>query len=403
MNTTTLVTTGFLGVAIGGLLLLGFGNSQAQNTLLPFQGHLTGADGQPVVDGAKVVQFKMYDAPVSGTAVWAGEVHKLSVNEGLVNTMLGTKTSLSGVDFSNSTYLEITVDADGDGAITAADPPLLPRQVIVPAVFAAEAANSRLVEGVDMLDNGALNPAVVADGSFPLAKLTDDGGDPSQGLLAEHIASGAVTGDEIRDQTITLDDLAESVTELLNLGLNPAGSITAFGGAAENVPDGWLLCDGTALDSDDYPTLHQAIQTAWGNGTTGPGATPGETDFNLPDLRGRFLRGVSGESDRDPDKNSRVEIRAGANAGNFVGSAQLSQMQSHQHFIMNGTLNSSASGKLVGQTNAPYLSLRMISNSASSNYQLTGSGGIPDRGLTNSVGGAETRPINVNVNYIIKF
>jgi hypothetical protein len=96
-----------------------------------------------------VVQFKIYDAPVGGTVVWAGEVHKLSVNEGLVNTILGTTTSLAGVDFAKTVYLEITIDADGDDTIGSADPPLLPRQIILPAVFAVEALDARDLDGYD--------------------------------------------------------------------------------------------------------------------------------------------------------------------------------------------------------------------------------------------------------------
>src|SRR5690349_3351459 len=112
--------------------------------LLPFQGRLSDANGQALPDGARVVQFKIYDAPVGGRALWNGEVQKLSVNGGLVSTLLGTKADLSGIDFNSQVYLELTIDANGDNSITLADPPLLPRQSILPAVFAAESANSRL-------------------------------------------------------------------------------------------------------------------------------------------------------------------------------------------------------------------------------------------------------------------
>ena len=63
--------------------------------LLPFQGRLTDASGVPVADGAKVVQFKISDAPTGGTAVWNGEVQKVTVNGGLVSTLLGRKADLS--------------------------------------------------------------------------------------------------------------------------------------------------------------------------------------------------------------------------------------------------------------------------------------------------------------------
>src|SRR4029450_2976648 len=90
--------------------------AQAGNHLLPFQGRHTDADGQAIPDGARLVQFKIYDAPVGGRAVWNGEVQKLSVNGGLVSTLLGTKADLSAVDFNRQIYLELTVDANGDGS-----------------------------------------------------------------------------------------------------------------------------------------------------------------------------------------------------------------------------------------------------------------------------------------------
>ncbi len=149
------------------LLLATSAVAQTVPKLLPFQGHLTNAEGE-VVDGeAKIVQFKIYDAPVSGAPVWAGEVHKLSVNQGLVNTLLGTKTAFPDrygpdegtVMFSKPLYLEITVDAqeedaDGHGIIDAADPPLLPRQVILPAVHAKTADQAAHADVADQLTNG---------------------------------------------------------------------------------------------------------------------------------------------------------------------------------------------------------------------------------------------------------
>ena len=179
-------------------------DSTASPSLLPFQARLTDATGVTIPDGARVVQFKMYDAPVGGTAVWAGEVHKLTVNGGLVNTILGSKVSLSGVDFSGRVYLEITVDATGDDNITAADPPLLPRQSVVPAIFAAEAGNTRTVEGVDLINeaNGTLNPALIANDSITGAQLAGNSVDGGE------IVDGAVATSDLGDAQVTAAKIA---------------------------------------------------------------------------------------------------------------------------------------------------------------------------------------------------
>src|SRR5206468_12666617 len=78
--------------------------------LLPFQGRLTDQSGMPVSNGVRLVQFKIYDVPTGGSPVWAGELHRTTVNGGLVNVILGTKTPFATVIFERLLYLEITVD-----------------------------------------------------------------------------------------------------------------------------------------------------------------------------------------------------------------------------------------------------------------------------------------------------
>ncbi len=65
--------------------------------------------------------------------------------------------------------------------------------------------------------------------------------------------------------------------------LTPAGAIMAF--ARSSAPNSnWLVCDGRAVSRSTYANLFAAIGTTWGAGN-------GSTTFNLPDLRGVFLRG----------------------------------------------------------------------------------------------------------------
>src|SRR5881227_1132787 len=97
-----------------------------------------------------------------------------------------------------------------------------------------------------------------------------------------------------------------------------SGMVFAYAGNV--VPQGFLLCDGSSLDSRDnrYKNLFAAIGTAHGG--------DGNPVFNLPDYRGLFLRGVDQGRGTDPDANN-IEIRrapagTSGNAGNKVGSIQ---------------------------------------------------------------------------------
>ena len=59
---------------------------------------------------------------------------------------------------------------------------------------------------------------------------------------------------------------------------NITGSITMYAGAT--APDGWLICDGSAISRTDYADLFSVIGTTYGTGD-------GSTTFNIPDLQGR--------------------------------------------------------------------------------------------------------------------
>ncbi len=127
-------------MSIGFVLLIFAPATLAQSErFLPFQGRLTDSAGKPVSDGQHKIQFEIYDAPTDGATVWDGEIHTVMVSGGLVSVVLGTKTPFDdSFAFNKTLYLEITVDVNGDSVINQDDPPMLPRQLIVPAIFAQE-------------------------------------------------------------------------------------------------------------------------------------------------------------------------------------------------------------------------------------------------------------------------
>jgi microcystin-dependent protein len=69
----------------------------------------------------------------------------------------------------------------------------------------------------------------------------------------------------------------------VNDGSSPVGSIIWH--AAETAPDGYLVCDGSAISRSTYSALYSVIGTLYGVGD-------GSTTFNIPDLRSEFIRGA---------------------------------------------------------------------------------------------------------------
>lgn len=110
--------------------------------------------------------------------------------------------------------------------------------------------------------------------------------------------------------------------------LAPIGSIVGYmGSAASIVGTGWLECNGQGVTSAAYPLLYAVI----GHNFGGQGGT-----FNLPDLRGQFLRGVD-DSGRniDPDAASRAPSATGLQAI-APGSSQPDAFGAHSHNTYSG-------------------------------------------------------------------
>lgn len=65
----------------------------------------------------------------------------------------------------------------------------------------------------------------------------------------------------------------------------PAGIMQIWPHEIDKIPDGWLPCDGRAVNREEYPELFDAIGTKYGSGD-------GSTTFNLPNLNDRVPVGV---------------------------------------------------------------------------------------------------------------
>lgn len=138
-------------------------------------------------------------------------------------------------------------------------------------------------------------------------------------------------------------------------------------------PEGWLVCDGSAVSRTDYADLYAAIGTVWGDGDQ-------IATFNLPDLRGEFVRGL--------------DAGRGVDADRVFASAQGDMFKQHGH---TSYYCSTHTGVSIGGT-------------WRSNYAEEPGGIYADKVtegefVTDSLdvsAGFETRPRNVAMTYAIK-
>jgi microcystin-dependent protein len=217
--------------------------------------------------------------------------------------------------------------------------------------------------------------SAIADGSITPAKLSagkptwDTSGNltatsfigPVTGNVTGNL-TGNVTGNLTGTASAVADgsvSLAKLVTEIQQ-ALLPSGAVMAF--AMNSAPTGWLSANGAAISRTVYSALFTAIGTLYGAGD-------GSTTFNIPDLRGYFVRGVGTNSD-------------GTAAGTF-GTKQADDFKRHSHVILGGTGTGTAgNGALSRAANG--------GADMSSNESPT-------------TGGTETRPRNIAMLYCIKF
>jgi microcystin-dependent protein len=225
-------------------------------------------------------------------------------------------------------------------------------------------------------------------------------------IVRANVPNTFQNGDTLSAQKVNDDfsSLDGRVTTLeMGAGV-PSGTIVSFGG--EIAPAGWLPCDGTELDGTNakFAALYAAIGTAYGGNTT-------SMQFNLPDLRGRFLRGWDHGAGHDPEASARAATASGGNAGDAVGSQQSDQIHTHNHPLSDpGHTHQSVAALSGGEYLMWGGGAGMCVQAAMLNGGNCTAGGMvnPATGAAGTgvslqpAGGAETRPLNITVNYIIK-
>ncbi len=173
--------------------------------------------------------------------------------------------------------------------------------------------------------------------------------------IAKRDSSGRVKTDDGGSGTDAVNH-----NDLDELDTVPAGAVMYF--AMDSAPDGWLKANGATISRTTFSALFAAIGTTFGTGD-------GSSTFELPDLRGEFIRGW--------------DDGRGVDSGRSFGSDQADEFKSHTHDVGCEQDSSDNTG-----------------------YPMAGGADKADfiaKGAALAEGGDETRPRNVALLACIKF
>lgn len=168
-----------------------------------------------------------------------------------------------------------------------------------------------------------------------------------------------------------LTQLSAAIQQLISNSVQAPGSVIYV--AKASAPSGYLKANGAAISRTTYAALFTAIGTTYGAGD-------GSTTFNLPDLRGEFIRGF--------------DDGRGVDTGRTLGSAQADALQNITGSALIRSPGSSSSGAFTqtGSTSVAY-----GGSSSASQYTLNFDASLVARTA------AETRPRNIALLPCIKY
>ena len=230
--------------------------------------------------------------------------------------------------------------------------------------------NALAQAGLDTLS--ALTPAAAASAYIPKTCIT------AKGTLISGTTADTPTALPLGLNTQYLQVNTACLTGLewvVGMGDTPVGTVNWF--TATTAPVGWLVADGRAVSRTTYSTLFGVIGTTYGIGDN-------STTFNLPDLRGMFLRGwdAAGGTAR------------GCDTGRAFGSTQGFALQNHCHWLE----------VFGGTAGRPEWACPNTACPTGASYPAAIAGpGMSTAGFTSTNGSSETRPMNVAMLPCIKW
>jgi len=286
-----------------------------------------------------------------------------------------TENSITGFHLANDSVgsdqiLAGAVDTAelADGAVTTVkldDLAVTDAKIADATITGSKLANSTVSE--TKLGNAAVSTIKIQDDAVTSPKIAD-------GTIIEgNLADGAVTTAKIADGAVTTSKFAGGLSI-------PVGAVFYF--AANSAPTGYLTCDGSAISRTTYADLFAVVSTTFGAGD-------GSTTFNLPDLRGEFIRGF--------------DAGKGTDSGRTFGSLQdqATAAPSTTAFTTNTAGNHTHTIPYAASSGFPASYPSISTGSGGSTLISTSAAGGHSHTITG--GDTETRPRNIALLPCIKY
>ncbi len=187
----------------------------------------------------------------------------------------------------------------------------------------------------------------------------------------------------------------------------PTGSVHMM--ATTTAPSGYLKCNGTAISRTTYAALFAIIGTTHGAGD-------GSSTFNVPDLRGEFVRGWDDSRGIDNGRNFGTSQSDNNKQHNHTASSTITD-PGHFHYIASDEAINGSNNRLENKTGQDlrFATGGFVGNDSRQDYVAAAVTGAADTGrsevkttgisasvtVANSAAG-ESRPRNIAMMYVIK-
>ena len=248
--------------------------------VINYQGKLLNSSGNAVTDGTYTIAFKLYGSSSGTTLLW-GSSYSVVVSGGLFNVVLGeggtaiggaqTTAIATALGSTGTPFLGLTILVDNSGATINNPQEITPRLRLLSSPYSLVAENAKIADNAAYATNAGTVGGLAANQFLQPANRSSSSlqGDlfvPNLGVNGNQVTAGNATFQSNVAITGTL-----SAGATTGGGFVPIGGIIMWNGAANNVPAGWHLCDGTS----GTPDLRGKF--ILGGGNTGSSFVPGNT------------------------------------------------------------------------------------------------------------------------------